>query len=90
VQEEWERALNEFAAKYEKDKRSKGELSPSKTHARDELIRQLTIKRDKRKETMRMTLKERERSMTSDLVEKQSGEMMELFRKARQVKKILA
>ncbi len=53
--------------------------------ARDELIRQLTVKRDKQKETMRAKLKERERKMTAELVDKQASEMMDLFKQARQV-----
>lgn len=58
------------------------------TKAREDLIRQLTIKRDKRRETMQSKMRERERSMTADLVEKQSREMLDLFRQARKVRKV--
>lgn len=70
--------MGELARRYERES-SKG------AKARDDLIKQLTLKRDKQRETLHQRLRERERTMTADLIEKQSREMLDLFRQARQV-----
>lgn len=76
-QEEWERALADFARKYQK-----GQVGNKN---KEELIRHLTIKRDKKLETLHMQRKERERLQTAELVDRQAKEMLELFKQARVV-----
>lgn len=61
-QEEWERALAELARKYEGRTNKKRE---------DDLLRQLTIKREKKLETINTKRRERERMMTAELVDQQ-------------------
>uniref|UniRef100_A0A0N5AH95 LIM zinc-binding domain-containing protein n=1 Tax=Syphacia muris TaxID=451379 RepID=A0A0N5AH95_9BILA len=75
TKEEWERALADFARKYEK-----GQVGNKN---REDLIRHLTIKRDKKLETLHMQRKERERLKTAELVDRQAKEMLELFKQAR-------
>uniref|UniRef100_A0A5S6QX11 LIM zinc-binding domain-containing protein n=1 Tax=Trichuris muris TaxID=70415 RepID=A0A5S6QX11_TRIMR len=74
--EEWEKALNELAKRYDRN-------SQKSSKARDDLIRHLTVKRENERETMRQRWRERERSITADLVDKQSKEMIDLFKQAR-------
>uniref|UniRef100_A0A0K0EKG5 LIM zinc-binding domain-containing protein n=1 Tax=Strongyloides stercoralis TaxID=6248 RepID=A0A0K0EKG5_STRER len=76
TKEEWEKALDEFAKKYHK-----GQIKENKS--KDELIRCLTLKREKKLETLNMKRRERERMKTAELVDKQAMEMLELFRQAR-------
>src|SRR5690606_13690534 len=58
TKEEWEKALADFARKFEKGQASKNH--------KDELIRQLTIKREKKLETINSKRKERERLQTAE------------------------
>uniref|UniRef100_A0A1I7ZV80 LIM zinc-binding domain-containing protein n=1 Tax=Steinernema glaseri TaxID=37863 RepID=A0A1I7ZV80_9BILA len=76
TKEEWEQALADFARKFEK-----GQVAAKN---KDDLIRQLTIKRDKKLETLNVRRRERERKQTAELVDRQAKEMLELFRQARQ------
>jgi hypothetical protein len=77
LQEEWERALQDLTRKYNQpDETSK---------AKEELIRHLTIKRERRRETMQQRRKERERTKTAELVDVQAREMLELYKNARKV-----
>ncbi|VDN20256.1 unnamed protein product [Gongylonema pulchrum] len=78
VVEEWERALADFARRYEK-----GQVGSKN---KEELIRHLTIKRDRRLETLQQQRKERERLQTAELVDRQAKEMLELFKQARVVR----
>ena len=75
TKEEWEKALADFARKFEKGQASRNH--------KDELIRQLTIKREKKLETITSKRKERERLQTAELVDKQAKEMLDLFKQAR-------
>lgn len=75
VKEEWEKALADFSRRFEA-----GHVSENQ---KDELIRHLTIKRDKKLETITSKRKERERLKTAELVDHQAREMLELFRQAR-------
>lgn len=75
TREEWERALSDFAKRYEQGRANKNH--------EEELMRQLTIKRDQKLETIHSKRRERERMLTSDLVDKQAKEMLELFRQSR-------
>ncbi|CAD5216151.1 unnamed protein product [Bursaphelenchus xylophilus] len=79
TQEEWEKALSEFARRFENGQADKNQ--------KEDLIRQLTIKRDKKLETITHRRKERERMKTTELFEKQASEMLDLFRQARQQNK---
>lgn len=75
TKEEWEEALADFARRYEQGQASKNQ--------EDDLLRQLTIKRDKKLETITSKRKERERLQTAELVDVQAKEMLDLFRQAR-------
>ncbi|KAK5966308.1 LIM zinc-binding domain-containing protein, partial [Trichostrongylus colubriformis] len=75
TREEWERALADFARKYEKGQ--------ANMLNKDDLIRQLTIKREKKLETLHSKRRERERHQTAELVDKQAREMLDLFKQAR-------
>uniref|UniRef100_A0A914P7D5 Transglutaminase-like domain-containing protein n=1 Tax=Panagrolaimus davidi TaxID=227884 RepID=A0A914P7D5_9BILA len=75
TQEEWEKALQDFARRFERGQANKNH--------KDELIRQLTIKRDKKLETITSKRKERERFQTAELVDRQAKEMLDLFKQAR-------
>ncbi|VDN23341.1 unnamed protein product, partial [Cylicostephanus goldi] len=75
TREEWERALADFARKYEKGQ--------ANIRNKDDLIRQLTIKREKKLETMQSKRRERERHQTAELVDRQAREMLDLFKQAR-------
>ncbi|KJH44272.1 hypothetical protein DICVIV_09695 [Dictyocaulus viviparus] len=75
TREEWEKALADFARKYEKGQ--------ANMRNKDDLIRQLTIKREKKLETLHSKRRERERHQTAELVDKQAREMLDLFKQAR-------
>ncbi|KHJ87475.1 hypothetical protein OESDEN_12753, partial [Oesophagostomum dentatum] len=77
TREEWERALADFARKYEKGQ--------ANMRNKDDLIRQLTIKREKKLETLHTQRRERERHQTAELVDRQAREMLDLFKQARSV-----
>ncbi|MFH4975530.1 hypothetical protein AB6A40_002239 [Gnathostoma spinigerum] len=75
TKEEWEQALADFARKFEKGQTARKN--------KEDLIRQLTIKRDRKFETLQNRRKERERMQTAELVDRQAKEMLELFRQSR-------
>ncbi|WKX92891.1 hypothetical protein Q1695_010709 [Nippostrongylus brasiliensis] len=75
TREEWEQALADFARKYEKGQ--------ANIRNKDDLIRQLTIKREKKLETLHHKRRERERHQTAELVDRQAREMLDLFKQAR-------
>ncbi|CAJ0587060.1 unnamed protein product, partial [Mesorhabditis spiculigera] len=75
TREEWEQALADFAKKFERGQANKLQ--------KDDLIRQLTIKREKKLETITQRRKERERHKTAELVDVQAREMLELFKQSR-------
>ncbi|CAI4221763.1 unnamed protein product [Auanema sp. JU1783] len=75
TKEEWEQALAEFARKFEKGQ--------ANSKNKDDLIRQLTIKREKKLETLHSKRRERERHKTAELVDKQAKEMLDLFKTQR-------
>ncbi|PAV63800.1 hypothetical protein WR25_26309 [Diploscapter pachys] len=76
TREEWEKALADFAKKYES--------GLAKHKDKDDLIRHLTLKREKKLETLHSKRKERERHRTAELVDKQAKEMLDLFKAQRQ------
>lgn len=67
--------MADFARKYEKGQVDK--------KGQEDLIRRLTIKREKKLETITHRRKERERTKTTELIDKQAEEMLNLFRQAR-------
>uniref|UniRef100_A0A914LFN1 LIM zinc-binding domain-containing protein n=3 Tax=Meloidogyne TaxID=189290 RepID=A0A914LFN1_MELIC len=69
--EEWERNLMEIS------KKKYGNVKNS------ELLKELTIKKDKKLETINFKLKERERTKTHEMVDQQAKEMLDLWRQAR-------
>lgn len=69
--EEWERALLEFT----KRKYENGNIQN-----KNDLIRELTIKKEKKRETINSKLKERERLLTIEMVEQQSKEMVKFLK----------
>lgn len=75
VREEWEHALKEFARRYDKDQARGSE--------KEDLLRQLTLKKERKLETINSRRKERERMKTAELVDQQAKEMLDLFRQAR-------
>ncbi|KAI6194244.1 Lim and transglutaminase domain protein [Aphelenchoides besseyi] len=78
TKEEWEKALADFARRYER--------GSANTDQKEDLVRQLTIKRDRKLETLTHRRKERERHKTTELFDRQAVEMLDLFRQARQTK----
>ncbi|KAI6242816.1 Kyphoscoliosis peptidase [Aphelenchoides fujianensis] len=79
TKEEWEKALADFARRYEK--------GVANTDQKEDLVRQLTIKRDKKLETLTHRRKERERLKTTELFDQQATEMLDLFRQARMTRR---
>ena len=75
TREEWERALGEFARRYEKGQARGGD--------KENLLRELTLKKERKLETINSKRKERERMMTAEMVDQQAKEMLDLFRQAR-------
>ncbi|CAD6192087.1 unnamed protein product [Caenorhabditis auriculariae] len=75
TREEWEKALADFAKKFEKGQAA--------AKSKDDLIRQLTIKREKKLETLHTKRRERERHQTAELVDRQAKEMLDLFKASR-------
>jgi hypothetical protein len=76
TKQEWEKALEDFARRYDKNDK----------YQKDDLIRQLTIKRDRNLETLTHRRKERERMKTAELFDQQASEMLNLWKEARQSK----
>lgn len=70
--------MADFARKYEK-----GQVG---SRNKEDLIRHLTIKRDKKLETLHQQRKERERLQTVELLDRQAKEMLDLFKQARVVR----
>ena len=68
IKEEWERELLEFAKKYEKGN--------TKNLDKNDLIKELTIKKERKLETINSRRKERERLKTIEMVDQQAKEMV--------------
>ncbi len=90
VQEEWEVELEKLTAKFEREmgkKRGNSEdvklLTIKHNKEKDEVKKNLTIKREKKKELAQRKLLEQERAATAALVEKHSQEMMLLIHEKR-------
>uniref|UniRef100_A0A183CBM4 LIM zinc-binding domain-containing protein n=1 Tax=Globodera pallida TaxID=36090 RepID=A0A183CBM4_GLOPA len=75
TREEWEKALTEFARRYE--------YGHAASREKEQLLRNLTLRKERKLETITSKRKERERMRTAELVDEQAKEMMDLFRQAR-------
>ncbi|GMS83183.1 hypothetical protein PENTCL1PPCAC_5358, partial [Pristionchus entomophagus] len=81
TKEEWEQALADFARKFERGQ-------ANKKH-KDDLIKQLTITREKKLETLHSRRKDRERYLTQELIDRQAKEMLDLFKQKRNEVEVL-
>ena len=86
IQEEWEIELTKLTAKFEKSLQTKTKniedqkvLTIKYTKEKDKFERDMTLKREKKKESVTKKLIEHERAAAAELVEKQSEEMMNLI-----------
>ena len=90
IQEEWEVELEKLTAKFEKElsRKSKSKtdfkvLTLKHTKEKEDFEKNMTIKREKKKEHVTKKLLEQERAATAALVEKHSKEMMNLIQEKR-------
>ena len=86
VQEEWEVELTKLTAKFEKDLQTKARnkedqkvLTLKYAKEKDKFEKNMTLKREKKKESVTKRLLEHERAAAAALVEKHSEEMMKLI-----------
>ena len=88
IQEEWEVELSKITAKFERDLQMKSKnkedqkvLTLKYAKEKDMFEKNMTMKREKKKESVTKKLLEQERALAAELVEKQSEEMMDLIAK---------
>ena len=88
IQEEWEIELSKITAKFERDLQMKGKskedqkvLTIKYAKEKDVFEKNMTLKREKKKESVTKKLLEHERAAAAALIEKQSEEMMDLIAK---------
>lgn len=85
IQDEWERELHRLTLKFEKEysnKKSRDELNVltlRHQQQKEDLEKNMTLRRTKKKESLTRKMLENERSETAALIEKQSSEMLELI-----------
>lgn len=86
TQDEWERELQRLAHKFEKElttsRRSREDqniLTLKHEQQKEDLEKNMTIRKTKKKESLTRKLLEHERSETAALVDRQSSEMLELI-----------
>ena len=86
IQEEWEVELSKITAKFERDLQMKSRnkedqkvLTLKYAKEKDMFEKNMTMKREKKKESVTKKLLEQERALASALIEKQSEEMMDLI-----------
>ena len=88
VQEEWEKELEKLTSRFHYEmtlKKKKNSMDEERTltlrhqKEKEDLEKNMTIKLGRKKESITKKLLEQERQATSDLVEKQSKEMMNLI-----------
>ncbi|XP_014218702.1 hillarin [Copidosoma floridanum] len=80
--DEWEKELEQLSVKWERDRGSKTRAQQFQQEKED-LEKNMTLRRDKKKESLTRKMLEHERAATAALVEKQSSEMLELINEAR-------
>ncbi|KAG8227362.1 hypothetical protein J437_LFUL003351 [Ladona fulva] len=93
--EEWEKELERLSSRFEKEMTSVGggrrkkkglgdeEISLRLQQEREDLEKNMTLRRDRKKESITRKLLEHERAATAALVEKQSREMLDLINEKR-------
>ncbi|KOX78045.1 Kyphoscoliosis peptidase [Melipona quadrifasciata] len=80
--DEWEKELEELSARWEREKGGRARAQQFQQEKED-LEKNMTLRRDKKKESLTRKMLEHERAATAALVEKQSSEMLELINEAR-------
>ncbi|CAH2235340.1 jg5909 [Pararge aegeria aegeria] len=91
IQDEWERELERLTNRFQQEMQVKkrrpeselGALTLRHQQERLDLEKNMTLRRDKKKESLTRKMLEHERAATAALVEKQSHEMMELITERR-------
>ncbi|XP_053615051.1 hillarin [Plodia interpunctella] len=91
IQDEWERELERLTSRFQQEMQVKkrrpdaeiGALTLRHQQERADLEKNMTLRRDKKKESLTRKMLEHERAATAALVEKQSHEMMELIQERR-------
>ncbi|CAH2984739.1 unnamed protein product [Chilo suppressalis] len=91
IQNEWERELERLTSRFQQEMQVKkrrpdaeiGALTLRHQQERADLEKNMTLRRDKKKESLTRKMLEHERAATAALVEKQSHEMMELIQERR-------
>ncbi|XP_063366962.1 hillarin [Cydia amplana] len=91
IQDEWERELERLTNRFQQEMQVKkrrpdseiGALTLRHQQERADLEKNMTLRRDKKKESLTRKMLEHERAATAALVEKQSHEMMELIQERR-------
>ncbi|XP_076307028.1 hillarin-like [Tachypleus tridentatus] len=92
IQEEWEKELERLTSRYQHDMKNRRKkistedekvLTVRHQQERNNLEKNMTIKLDKKKESLTKKLLEQERAATAELVEKHSQEMLELINEKR-------
>ncbi|XP_013137303.1 PREDICTED: kyphoscoliosis peptidase [Papilio polytes] len=91
IQDEWERELERLTLRFQQEMQVKkrrpdseiGALTLRHQQERLDLEKNMTLRRDKKKESLTRKMLEHERAATAALVEKQSHEMMELIQERR-------
>ncbi|XP_043473178.1 hillarin [Leptopilina heterotoma] len=79
--DEWEKELEQLSERWERERGLK--RSHQFQQEKDDLEKNMTLRRDKKKESLTRKMLEHERAATAALVEKQSSEMLELINGAR-------
>ncbi|XP_011501044.1 PREDICTED: kyphoscoliosis peptidase [Ceratosolen solmsi marchali] len=80
--DEWEKELEQLSEKWERERGNKIRTQQFQQEKED-LEKNMTLRRDKKKESLTRKMLEHERAATAALVEKQSSEMLELINEAR-------
>ncbi|XP_078038386.1 peptidase hillarin isoform X2 [Augochlora pura] len=80
--DEWEKELEQLSARWEGEKVGRVRTQQFQQEKED-LEKNMTLRRDKKKESLTRKIIEHERAATAALVEKQSSEMLELINEAR-------
>lgn len=80
--DEWEKELEQLSARWEREKGGRARAQQFQQEKED-LEKNMTLRRDKKKESLTRKMLEHERAATAALVEKQSSEMLELINEAR-------
>nr|XP_031825882.1 hillarin isoform X1 [Nomia melanderi]XP_031825883.1 hillarin isoform X1 [Nomia melanderi]XP_031825884.1 hillarin isoform X1 [Nomia melanderi] len=80
--DEWEKELEQLSARWEREKGGRVRTQQFQQEKED-LEKNMTLRRDKKKESLTRKIMEHERAATAALVEKQSSEMLELINEAR-------